>query len=368
MIYTFNNKDYLLFPVAKSVFSLSETEIYNTILEEFNNLIQRLENKGISYDDLKGALIPNQDKKKFETCFIFDTSLISSNMYGYFIFEKVIPLLDKKSTYSIMCGDYIDISKNTANSQFVLRNIMNEVLTKYNKTNYRHSNQYYLIYFNRLTVSQRCEIVEGLLQYPWFIGFADLTHTSTFKSYISQILTHTYIKHKDKVIAAHPMDYSDEENINMLGYPFEKNDFKLISINEENFGPFLSYKIETDIPDKTDIGFSFNALFPKFDSIDKLKFLVEDKKWTQYLTDCEKGKGNILKSLGYETHDKEIFIKKIYKQICHSYIYNLDKNDQDVLKFNVCLDLPTINGKYRKTTVALKYEPNTGEISVITIT
>ena len=34
---------------------------------------------------------------------------------------------------------------------------------------------------------------------------------------------------------------------------------------------------------------------------------------------------------------------------------------------NVCVDLPTINGNFRKTTVALKYHPNTGEMSIVTV-
>lgn len=115
-----------------------------------------------------------------------------------------------------------------------------------------------------------------------------MTRRSPFKTYISYILTHSFIKCRNQIIAAHPSDKPDNENINLLGYPFQENNFTFISINEDRFAPFLSYKIEADVPDETDIGFSFNSLFPKFDSISKLKLKIDDKKWKEYLTNKDK--------------------------------------------------------------------------------
>lgn len=366
-IYTFNAKDYLLFPVMKNAFALSEEEVYHTISDEFDVLKKRLALKKIPYEKLKGALVPNQDKDRFETCFIMDTNQIESDNYGYYIFEKLIPLLDKKSTYSILCGDYIDIL-NDADSQLILRGAMDEVICRCNDSGYRHSGQYYLIYFNRLTGNQRWEMVEGLMKYPWFTGFADVTCQSAFKSYISSILCNTCIKNQKKIIVPHLADYSDEENVNLRGYPFEENGFSLISINEDSFGTFLNYKIESEVPDKEDVGFSFNALFPKFDSFDKIQLDVKEEKWDNYLTDKEKGKGGILEKLGYQMADKEKFLKEIYKKICSNYIYNLTKNEYGNLIFDVCVELSTINGHMRRTTIALEYFPDTSRMQIVTIT
>ena len=217
-------------------------------------------------------------------------------------------------------------------------------------------------------MNQRETIVKGLLKYPWFTGFADVTHESKFKSFISCILVHSFIKHKGQIIASHPSDYSDKENINMSGYPFEENGFSFVSINEVSFMPFLSYKIESILSDEDDVGFSFNALFPKFDSAKKLKFVISDKKWYEYLTSTEAGKkGILLETIGYGPDNRDAFIKEIYKRICASYIYNLRQNNYGDLLFNVCVDVPTINGNFRKTLIALKYHPNSGEMSIVTL-
>lgn len=369
MIYTFDTRDFCMYPVMKSYFELNDHELYETIQNGMEILRAQLSMKGISYDSLKGALIPNQDKDKFETCFVFDSNQIQHSDYGAYVFEKLLPLLDKESTYSILAGDYIDsIDRQCDNSQVLLRYALKDVLFRCNTSDYIHSSQYYLIYINRLTGSQRSKIVEGFYSCPWFTGFADLTYNSAFKTYISTILVPVCIKSKKQVIVSHPSDFKDEENMNMRGFPFEENGFKLVSINEDSYGAFLAYKIEREVPDKEDISFSFNALFPKFDSWEKLDFAISDDKWNKYLTDKENGKGKIMESLGYDPDEKVRFCKEIYKKICANYIYNLRKNQYGDLLFNVCIELPTVNQHIRRTTIALKYHPDEGRIDLITVT
>lgn len=369
MIFTINTRDYILYPVIKSHFKLNDNDIYNEIQMDFKKMLKRLEKKNISYDSLKGALIPNQDKTKYEICLIFDTTTINESFYGNYIFEKILPLLEKDSTYSILSGDYIDFSRRyDSDTQAFLLKILEENLTKFNKFDYSISNQFYLIYINRLTTQQRLKIVEGLAMYSWFTGYVDVTYCSIFKTYISNILPSLCIKNKNKIIAPHPVDYSDEENVNVLLIPFEENGFKLHSINEESYSTFLSYKIESEVLHEEDVKFAFNALFPKFNAFDKLKLRILDGKWNNYLTLQGKGKGKIIELLGYNSNEKELFTKCVFEHICKSYIYNLERNDYGDLLFNVCIELPTVNAHIRKTTIALKYIQSEDIIEIVTIT
>lgn len=365
MIYTFNTKDNIIYQLMKSYFKLSDLEVYHTIHEEFERFKQVLRQKGIDYKSLKGALIPNQEKDKHEICLVIDTSQIENSFYGYEIFKTLLPCLDQQSTYSVLCGDYIAIIKDKE-AQSQLKYLLNYNLKCYNKSNYRHSTQYYFIYFNRLTSSQLAEIIKGLCTYKWFVGYIDVTFNSSFKNYIAHILVHSFIKNKNKVILSHPSDCSDYENMNVNGYPFNENGFMYYSINEELYYQFLSYKIESKILDKEDVAFSINSLFPKFQSIDGLDLDVDDNKWYNYLTDEEK-KGKLLNTLGFKKIDKEKFKKQIFESICSNYIYNLEENEYG-LKFNICVDLMTVNGNMRKTMIALKYLPAEGRILVITVT
>ena len=367
MIYTFNAKDNVRYSAIKSSFDLSDEDVYKTIQDEFSVLQKRLSCKKVSYEKLKGALVPNQEVNMYETCLVVDWTQIDDCNYGRLVFSELLPLLDKDSTYSILYGDYIDnLHTVDSLSQYHLRVALDEVLVRCNGSRYQHSSQYFLIYFNRLTANQRERIVEGLLQYSWFTGFADLSHDSLFKSYISLILVHAFIKQEKNIIASQPSDYSDEVNVNMSGYPFEEHGFSFLSINEESFMPFLSYKIESILPDEDDVSFSFNAIFPKFDSLKKLKLIISDKKWYEYLTSTEsEKKGKLLDSIGYGPDDREAFIRDIYKKICASYIYNLRQNEYGDLLFNVCIDLPTINGNYRKTIIKITLFPSRNNLRIV---
>ena len=370
MIYTFDAKGFLLYPVMKSALGLCDEDVYEAIQDEFDALEKQLKLKKIPYDQLRGALVPNQDEGSFETCFVFDTEQIDSADCAYYVFEKLIPLLDKKSTYSILCGDYADfLNRYCSDSQQLLRVQMNAVLARCHESRYGHSSQYFLVYINRLAGSRRLKIVEGLYPYPWFTGFADVTCKSPFKSYLSGILTPVCIKNRNRVIMPHPSYCADEENVNVRGFPFESNGFQLFSINDDSYGAFLSYKIESELPDKEDVGFAFNALFPRFDSFEKIDLRITDAKWDKYLMDREKGKRGIMEALGYSEMDKERFTKDVFKHVCANYIYYLRKNEQDgALLLNTCVELPTIHGHLRKTTVALKYHPDMGTVEVVTIT
>lgn len=363
-IYRFNTCDNCMYPVMKQAFEMTDTDVYNCIEIDFEVLKKRLEMKNISYAGLKTALVPDQDKARKEICFIFDTNRVDDAAYGNFIFGKFLPLLDKHSTYSILCGDYIDL----INNDDVLFSILSDKIVNANTLNYKCSNQLFLVYINRLTKNQYTTIIEGLTKYEWFVGYVDVTYSSQFKSYISKVLDNLCIKNRNTIILSHPEDYKDEENVNFKGYSYEENGFEFVSINEESFSHFLSYKIETELIDENDIGFSFNTLFPKFDSYEKVLLKIQNNKWDKYLTDKDNGKGFILKKLGFKKEEKDHFIKEIYKKICNNYLYNLRRNEYGDLLFNVCVELQTEASNIRRTTIAIKYIPENGEMYIITIT
>lgn len=54
MIYTFDAKGFLLYPVMKSAFGLSDEDVYNAIQDGFEVLQKQLKLKKISYDLLRG--------------------------------------------------------------------------------------------------------------------------------------------------------------------------------------------------------------------------------------------------------------------------------------------------------------------------
>lgn len=367
MIYTFNNVGTGLYSATKDCFNLTDAQVYSMIEQEFKKMKSRLKQKGIDYKSLQKALVPNTKKSRHEICLFFDSTLIEDYHYGKAIFERLIPLLDKKSVYSILVGDYIDVFEKQTDSQTLLHRVMSDVVMICNDSEFKHTCQYYLIYFSNIGNEEIARILNFFSNVREFYGYAYLDCNSAFKSYLSRILVSECVKYKNTIISSHPSDYEDSENMKMRPYPYAENGFSFVSINEDSYEPFLHYKIESVIPDQDDMGFCFNALFPKFDSMDKLKVVISDDKYYKYLITDKNGKGGILSSLGFDETNKLQFEQQICEKVCKNYIYNLEyKSENKVYKFNICIELPKKDGDIRKAIAAFKYLCESGEIFLIT--
>ena len=170
MIYTFNNVGYVLYSVTKASYEMSDIQVYDMVQKEFIKMKKRLKQKGIEYATLKNALVPNTKTSRHEFCLIFDKMLIKSPYYGKVIFEKLLPLLDKKSVYSILVGDYIDVFDRKGDSQSFLHNAMDEVITVYNASDFIDTQQYYLIYFSNIGKTEIDNIVK-IMRILWVCIF-----------------------------------------------------------------------------------------------------------------------------------------------------------------------------------------------------
>jgi hypothetical protein len=315
--------------------------------------------KGISYDGLKSALIPVH-KDHYEIAFIFDSSRIDDSWYGYTVFSAIIPVLNKESTYSILVGDIIADSLDQAMiKQMLLKN-----LEKCHETEYMHSTQYFVVYINNLSKNQIDAILNTLANEEYFIGHIDMTFGSIFKTILAHCLVVHAIKHRNIILQPHEVDRNDDENINISSYPYEDSGFIIKSINEDYFGLFLSYKIESLYTDDEDLSFSLNAIFPSYQSVLELPLLIPEAKLTYLMAD----KRDIFSSLGLIDYTTDDLRQVIVDRMNQSYLYNLVYlAEYNVPKFNVSLELNTLSGGKRKVIVSLKYITESNQLQLVTM-
>ncbi|MEL7647295.1 MAG: hypothetical protein AAGU76_04340 [Sedimentibacter sp.] len=359
MIFTLDARGNVLLPVMVSTLNLNNEQCTKVVLGEFTELKKKLQVKGIEYSKLKSALTPVHKDKK-EAAFIFDSSLIENCWYGNVVFKSLLPALNKESTYSILCGDIIadriplDISKE----------IIFENLVQFHSTVFKHPIQYYVIYINNLSDAQLEAIIEALSSQVFFVGYVDMTFSSRLKTILAYSLVHLGIKYQDTMILQHEADREDDENINNCGYDFENYGFSVISINDMYFGLFLSYKIEALFADPEDLKYSMNAIYSNVTSAFELPVSVVEKK----LLYLKEKKAAIMEKLGLQDYSTEELAHLIRDCITKSYFYNLEYLEEyNVPKFNISLELKTVEGKLRKVLVALKYSPSNMGLELITM-
>jgi len=220
MIHTLDARGNVMLPVLKHEFNLTDSQCYEQINGIFELMCESLGKKGIEYKKLKSALVPAHGDR-YEVAFIFDSTKVDSDWYGYTVFEALIPSLNKESTYSILVGDIIANGMD----QHDIKRLLFEKMIKYNESCYQHSSQYYVVYINNLTKHQTLSIAEGLKRKPFFIGHIDMTFDSILKTIFAYCLVEHAIKHKNIILQAHESDRDENEDINISSYPYEQNGF-----------------------------------------------------------------------------------------------------------------------------------------------
>lgn len=357
-IFTINARGNMFLEVTKKHFSLDDKIMHFEINKMFNELIKILDSKELNYQNLKSCLIPKNDKK--EIGLVFDSSKIESDWYGYEIFTKIIPLFNKVSNHSILCGDYIGDNKIQNDLFFQFYGEINQI----NEFKYQHSSQFFIVYINNLTKSMFDKLISDLRNFEPFIGFFDLTNQSFIKSYLSTILANSFIKNKEIIIIGHEDDRDNSENINLISYPFEESGYKIKSLQETYFGVFLSYKIEREVFKgfESDLDFSLNSISPIISDIEDIE--IEDNKF-DYLKSEKMGK---LKKASLITYSKDELTQIIKNKIKSNYIYNMtDLKSYDIFKFDILIELLNSLNEIIKVTIGFEYIPNQRKLRLITL-
>lgn len=344
--------------VAKESFSLDSQVMHSEINGMFNELIRVLACKGIAYKNLKSCLIPKNDRK--EIGLIFETLKINSSWYGNEVFTKLIPLFNKNSTHSILCGDYIggDDLQNDLFFRFYSQ------ISQTSEFEYQHSTQFFIVYINNLSEDMFNRFISDLKDFRSFIGFFDLTNQSFMKSYLSTILVNSFIKCNKTILMEHEDDRDNSENINLLGYPFEDSGFNVKSIQGIYYGVFLSYKIEREVFKgfESDIDFSLNSISPIVSRIEEIE--IEENKFN-YLRTIKRGK---LKKANLLSYSKSELTELIKKKISSNYIYNMtDLKSHKIFKFDILIELKNTLNEIVKVTIGFEYMPNKEKLRLITL-
>ncbi|MGG8496598.1 hypothetical protein ACQY1Q_09290 [Tenacibaculum sp. TC6] len=357
-IYTINARGNMFLEVTKEYFSLDDEVMHSEINGMFNELIKILNSKGINYKSLKSCLTPKYDRK--EIGLIFDSSKIESNWYGYEVFEKLIPLFNKDSSHSILCGDYI--GDNELQNELFFR--FYSQIKQTNEFKYQHSTQFFIVYINNLSENMFNKLISDLTDYQPFIGFFDLTNQSFMKSYLSTILANSFIKNNRTIILEHEDDRDNSENVNLISYPFEKSGYEVKSLQGIYYGVFLSYKIEREVFEgfESDTDFSLNSISPIVSKIKEIE--IEENKF-EYLKTVKKGK---LKKANLIAYSKKELTQLIQKKIKSNYIYNMtDLKTHNIFKFDILIELLNTMDEIVKITIGFEYKSENGKLRLITL-
>jgi hypothetical protein len=359
-LHTLNARGNVMLEVVRDYFEVPPEQMFLEIQALRHSVEEALALKGIKYDELKTALVP--DRKRKEMALVFDTLVIKDDWYGMPVFRRLMPLFSKDSNHSVLVGDYID----TGAGQESLFEAMRQAVTLTHNVVFKHSSQFYVVYVNNLTDAMMAGFHEGLRNWKGYVGFADTTHASPFKALLSTMLANAFIKHRGVIIQGHEDDRPNSEDVNTSGYPFEEYGYVCRSVQSQLEGTLLAYKIERPVLPgfETDTEFSLNAISPNPQPLDGFVIEVEEAK----LGYLKSAKADSIARAGLEDITASQLAELIRSKISASYIYNMSFDETyKVAKFNVIVELPRSDNDNRlRLLAAVEYKPDSKTLRLIT--
>ena len=358
-IFTINARDNIVLDVAYKKSSL--IEYFKEINSVFGMFKESLSTKGIDYSKLKNALIPS--KKRKEIAFVFDTHILNECIYDYFILNKILPLLGKDSTHSILVGDI----SGDSSRKHEIRDLFFENLFQINPTEYKYHNQYFVVYLNNLSDSMVINLVDKLKEAKYFTGYFDLSFSSAIKTKIATTVSTCLIKSKSHLILIDPDATNIIDEIPTTTSEYEELGFKCVFINQVYFYMFLSYKIEREIlvGIEKDSDFSLNMLTSEFVDLSECNIEISPKKIEYF----RKVKGDNFKRAGLINHSSTELETVISKRIANNYIYNLTFiQEHDILKFDILMEFKRVDKEQlMKMLLGMEYQPKEKKLRLITM-
>lgn len=358
-IHTLNARGHVMLEVVRDHFNIPPDRMLIEIQAMRKQVVDALKAKGVNYDELRAALVP--DREKLELALIFDTMKIESSWYGYEVFKRLIPLLDPRTKNSILHGDYVGENEH----QDILFEAFRDAVCPIEQITFQHSTQFYVVYINNLTDTAFQKLADGLIGFEGYVGCANVTHHSHFKTLLSLRLTNLGVKFGRKIIQGHEDDRDETDNVNMSGYPFEENGYECISIRSDLEGVFLSYKIESPVFDgfEVDTEMSINSVNSSVERLDDFDVHVEDAK-LEYIKTAKAGS---LHHAGLSDVSKEELREIIRGKLRSNYIYNMSYlAEYNVTKFSIIIEVPDKNGEPFRLMAALEYRPDDKVLRLVT--
>ena len=358
MIFTINVKNNIMFEVVKCHFALSSEQLSKEVITYFNQFKKLMDNANINYLDLGNCLTPSNDK--MEICLIFDTLKIENSWYGKEIFDSLLPLFDKKKTYNILYGDLLDFTDNKFPDKIL--DLMCETCGIIRVNEHKFTNRYFLIYINNLSKTdfEKFSNIHDII--PSYIGYANMTNSSLFKSYISNCINSGFILYKNNMICGHEPDIENISNRNMPGFSFRENGYNIVSISSDYYSIFLDYLIDSSISIwKTDKKYKelLSDIISHGCNLENFNIILTNEKLNYLITEK-----NIDMRFNKPSNLKEEIIFKIASCLKNNIFYKLYFTvlQYKIIKFNVYIDIDN-----KKITCGIKYNIESKNFEIITM-
>jgi hypothetical protein len=263
-------------------------------------------------------------------------------------------ILGKQSSHAFKAGLYLNGGGAGARLQ-----ALRERLEFHEYVPMKHPTQFEVLYINNLSDSLYQKIVDFAKNSHGFVGHADCTYASMLKWYLSFDLPTQCLKYKGLILRDMPGDCAWGEVYDFHHFGFHALGWRLVSVPDYLFGPFLSYKIERPVLDGFEADSRYAAAALGSVDIRELPVRVSEEK-LGYMRAKGERSARLLGDIGASN-----MADRIKGALSRSYIFDLEFDPQRdaLIRFNTVLEMGSGANK-RRLRVGLRIE--NGQVLPIT--
>ncbi|MFB8190372.1 hypothetical protein ACFC14_13675 [Microbacterium sp. NPDC055988] len=356
-ILTLNQRHSYGLEVDRATFKMNAAQFRRWIREHYDSLVRGLAEYGIDYEQLGPALVPST--KRHEMALLFNVDALGDWWYSHAVTRRLLPLLDRKATRSVLHGD-IGWHPSATRELALYSGLVRGTLSDWGEQ------LIYCVYLNNLSATQVTTLHTSFVDTPGYLGHVPATHHSAFRTEVADMLPAAFVQHRGAVITDHGLDEPLVGTSNEIGLPFDSFGFRTVSTVSALFAPLLSYKIQSQRAPlhRDDLLVSLNAISDDPMELNDFEVLIPEAKFG-YLRSA---KGELLKIAGLDEHSREDLAAVIRAEIENDYIYRLQTNIDGTVQFTIMLELPRSDGRQTKLVVGLKYFADRRQLSLVTLT
>jgi hypothetical protein len=326
------------------------------ILDELDKLSELLALRALSYEALKSALIPSREGR--QVVFLYDWYEHKTN-YAVAFTELWLPLIRKKAKFSTKSGDLLNLPEFVEEFESVVVKARDEIF---------RWNTLYAVYFSNLSPSDVEVLHSGLCIDPRYRGYLDVTFGSEARDFMAETLTPGTIFFEGNVVLSHGGDEPIVGEEDPLGFPYGDYGFRLTSVIDSYFYPFLDYKIESYASRDSAEDAILSLAIATGEHVDPrfVPVFVHTDKVEKYLLRDE-NKLALMTSIGLQEVDADELGEIVADHLRSNYIYDMKLAADGTPTFAISAEFEAVDGRLVKRLVALKLDAAAGHVALVSL-
>lgn len=224
------------------------------------------------------------------------------------------------------------------------------------------------VYCSNLTSKDVSDLHTVFLDEPRYGGYIDVSYTSPVRDYVASTLVSQMLLSDGIALVGHGVEEPVIGSEDPMRFGFRDHGLRLVSLMDDYFDTFLSYKVEIGhtAGAEMDRTLNFAAITGTIVDVESCPIVVPALKLDGYLLKKD-DRLRLMTRIGLQDVTPDELAGVIREKLLQRYIYDLKYAEEGTPTFAVTAEFASADGTPTRRLIALKYDANERAISLVSV-